>query len=81
MAPLTPFIVSVNFDVRANRRDFSERFETLSEAASYAEMARGMEDVRLIAIDFRLSERSMEEPANGQPELGTTSSSPRCPSG
>jgi hypothetical protein len=76
MAPLAPFIVSVNFYVGASRRDFSERFETLSEAAAYAEMARAMDEVRLIAIDFRLSERSIEEPANREPELGTASRPP-----
>jgi hypothetical protein len=48
MAPLTPFIVTVTFEAGAAHRDFSERFETLSEASSYAEMARAMDDVRQI---------------------------------
>jgi hypothetical protein len=62
MAPLTPFIVTVTFEAGAGRCNFSERFETLSEASSYAEMARAMEDVQQIAIDFRLSERSAGDP-------------------
>ena len=61
MAPPTPFIVTVTFDAGSNRRDFSKRFDTLSEATSYAEIARVMEDVRQIAIDFRLCERPVEE--------------------
>jgi hypothetical protein len=60
MASLTPFIVTVTFEAGAAHRDFSERFETLSEA--YAEMARAMDDVRQIAIDFRLSECSKGNP-------------------
>jgi hypothetical protein len=62
MAPLTPFIVTVTFEAGAAHRDFSERFETLSEASSYAEMARAMDDVRQIVIDFRLSECSKGNP-------------------
>jgi hypothetical protein len=60
--PLTPFIVTVTFDLGSDRRDFSERFETLREASAYAEIARAMEGVRVVSIDFRLSERVSEAP-------------------
>jgi hypothetical protein len=60
--PLIPFIVTVTFDGGSERRDFSERFETLREASSYAEIARAMEGVRVVSIDFRLSERVSDAP-------------------
>jgi hypothetical protein len=54
--------VTVTFEAGTTRRNFGERFKTLSEASSYAEVARAKEDVQQIAIDFRLSERSTGDP-------------------
>jgi hypothetical protein len=60
VALLIPFIVTVTFDAGANRRDFTQR------GGVVCEMARAMEDVQQIAIDFRLFERSMMEPIANQ---------------